>query len=237
GRRRRHGEDRCGDRLGPRRRVLRPASAGTDGDRADSVGEDRPAVRVRHLDGRETRRRRAVRSRAASACQAARRDHGDPERVRSPARAKGGREMIRRGAWVLAVGAAGGVAGDVTTAQGQPASAKSQELYQNVYSGWKWWHVYCYRCHGTNAVGTTLAPNLTDPNEKMPLLAFKTVVKTGSADGQMQAWDKLLDDKQIAQLFDYVRARADKVLPPGRPDEVGPKGGPWAPPPGWSPQR
>jgi mono/diheme cytochrome c family protein len=145
--------------------------------------------------------------------------------------------MIRRGAWILVFAAAAGLAADFAAAQSPPASTKSQELYQNVYSGWKWWHVYCYRCHGTNAVGTTLAPNLTDPNEKMPLLAFKTVVKTGSADGQMQAWDKLLDDKQIAQLFDYVRARADKVLPPGRPDEVGPKGGPWVPPAGWAPQR
>ena len=145
--------------------------------------------------------------------------------------------MIRTGAWVLAFAAAAGVAASQAAAQSQPPPAKSQELYQNVYSGWKVWHVYCYRCHGINAVGTTLAPNLTDPNEKMSLLSFKTVVKTGSADGQMQAWDKLLDDKQIAQVFDYVRARADKVLPPGRPDEVGPKGGPWVPPSSWSPQR
>jgi mxaJ protein len=113
----------------------------------------------------------------------------------------------------------------------------SKEIYDSVYNGWKWWHVYCYRCHGTNAVGTTLAPNLTDPNEKMPVKEFLQIVKTGSADGQMQAWNKLLDDKQITQLYAYVRARADKVLPPGRPDEVGPKGGPWVPPPGWSPQR
>jgi mono/diheme cytochrome c family protein len=145
--------------------------------------------------------------------------------------------MIRRGVWILAFAATAGVAADFAAAQSQPAPAKSQELYQNVYSGWKVWHVYCYRCHGTNAVGTTLAPNLTDPNEKMRLQEFRTVVKTGSADGQMQAWDKLLDDKQIGQLFDYVRARADKVLPPGRPDEVGPKGGAWVPPAGWSPQR
>ena len=146
--------------------------------------------------------------------------------------------MIRTGAWVLACAVAAGIAADLAAAQNPPpATTKSQELYQNVYSGWKVWHVYCYRCHGINAVGTTLAPNLTDPNEKMSLLSFKTVVKTGSADGQMQAWDKLLDDKQIGQVFDYVRARADKVLPPGRPDEVGPKGGAWVPPAGWSPQR
>jgi mono/diheme cytochrome c family protein len=145
--------------------------------------------------------------------------------------------MIRTGAWILALAAAGGVAASQAAAQSQPAPAKSQEVYQNVYSGWKVWHVYCYRCHGINAVGTTLAPNLTDPNEKMRLQEFRTIVKTGSADGQMQAWDKLLDDKQIGQVFDYVRARADKVLPAGRPDEVGPKGGQWVPPAGWLPQR
>jgi mono/diheme cytochrome c family protein len=111
------------------------------------------------------------------------------------------------------------------------------DVYKDVYNGWKWWHVYCYRCHGMNAVGGNLAPNLIDPNEKMPLPQFLMIVRNGSADKAMQAWDKLLDDKQIAQIFTYVRARADKVLPPGRPDEVGPKGGPWIPPEGWQPKQ
>jgi mono/diheme cytochrome c family protein len=138
---------------------------------------------------------------------------------------------------VLVLAVAAGVTADLAVAQSQPPAGKSQELYQNIYNGWKTWHVYCYRCHGTNAVGSTLAPDLTDPNEKMPLQEFRQIVKMGSADGQMQAWNKLLDDKQIAQLYDYVRARSDKVLPAGRPDEVGPKGGPWTPPASWAPQR
>ena len=119
-----------------------------------------------------------------------------------------------------------------------PAAAvqDSQEIYKNVYNGWKWWHVYCYRCHGMNAVGGALAPNLTDPNRKMPLKEFLPKVKNGDPDNGMQAWDKLLDDQQITQLYYYVRARADKVLPPGRPDEAGPKGGPWIPPKGWKPR-
>ncbi len=108
------------------------------------------------------------------------------------------------------------------------------EIYTNVYNGWKWWHVYCYRCHGQNAVGGNLAPNLSDPNEKISLKDFLFTVRNGSTDGQMQAWNKLLDDKQITQLYYYVSARRDKVLPPGRPDEVGPKGGPWMPPKGWA---
>jgi mono/diheme cytochrome c family protein len=117
--------------------------------------------------------------------------------------------------------------------QGKPAPQASPDMYATVYNGWKWWHVYCYRCHGMNAVGGNLAPNLIDPNEKLPLKDFLFRVKNGSSDGTMQAWDKLLDEKQITQLYYYVLARRDKVLPPGRPDEVGPKGGAWIVPKDW----
>lgn len=119
----------------------------------------------------------------------------------------------------------------------QAAPQDSSELYQNVYNGWKWWHVYCYRCHGTNAVATTLAPSLIDPSVKLTLPDFLRKVRNGVPDKGMQAWDKLLDDKQITQLYYYVIARTDKVLPPGRPDEVGPKGGPWVPPKDWPKSR
>ena len=147
--------------------------------------------------------------------------------------------MTSRRVVIAMIALSAGVLADraVLLSQGRSGATKPQELYTSVYNGWKTWHVYCYRCHGTNAIGTTLAPDLTDANEKMPLMEFRTIVKRGSSDGQMQAWDKLLDDRQIAQLYDYVRARADKVLPAGRPDEVGPKGGPWVPPANWAPQR
>jgi cytochrome c len=122
----------------------------------------------------------------------------------------------------------------VAALRSEPAPPQnSAEVYKDVYNGWKWWHVYCYRCHGMNAIGGNLAPNLIDPNEKLTLPYFLDTVRNGSADGSMQAWDKLLDQKQITQIYYYVMARADKVLPPGRPDEVGPKGGPWAPPKNW----
>ena len=44
------------------------------------------------------------------------------------------------------------------------AAQAQSDTYKNVYDGWKWWHVYCYRCHGVDAIGTTNAPSLTDPN-------------------------------------------------------------------------
>jgi mono/diheme cytochrome c family protein len=114
-----------------------------------------------------------------------------------------------------------------------PSASATSETYRAVYQGWKWWHVYCYRCHGVDALGTTNAPNLTDPNEKFTRAEFMRIVKTGKANTAMQSWSKLLDDKQIGEVYVYVRARAEKVLPPGRPDEIGTNGGSWTPPDGW----
>src|SRR5262245_33265237 len=138
---------------------------------------------------------------------------------------------------ILSIAAIAWLAFEFTPPQNKSAAPPaSSPVYNQVYNGWKWWHVYCYRCHGMNAVGGSLAPNLIDPNEKLMFNYFLNTVRNGSADGSMQAWDKLLDDKQITQLYYYVMARSDKVLPPGRPDEVGPKGGPWVPPRGWQPK-
>jgi mono/diheme cytochrome c family protein len=123
-----------------------------------------------------------------------------------------------------------------TPAASAAAAADRSDTYRDVYQGWKWWHVYCYRCHGVDALGTTTAPNLTDPNEKFTRAEFLRVVRTGVPKTAMQAWNKLLDDQQIRQVYVYVRARADKVLPPGRPDEVGPNGGQWVPPESWRPR-
>jgi mono/diheme cytochrome c family protein len=112
-------------------------------------------------------------------------------------------------------------------------AAASAETYRAVYNGWKWWHVYCYRCHGVNAVGATLAPDLLAANRKLTRAAFLRAVRIGRDEKGMPEWGSLLNARQMGDLFVYVRARADKVLAAGRPDEVGPKRGVWAPPPGW----
>jgi mono/diheme cytochrome c family protein len=118
------------------------------------------------------------------------------------------------------------------------ASAQSPaDIYKDVYNGWKWWHVYCYRCHGTDATGTPTAPGFIEANRAMSAAEFLRKVRNGIPDTAMQSWSKLLDDRQIAQIYLYVKARTEKVLPPGRPDEAGPKGSPWVPPAGWPKQK
>ena len=134
--------------------------------------------------------------------------------------------------FLAAVAGSGSVNGPLPSAV-LSAQTASSTTYKDVYDGWKWWHVYCYRCHGTNAIATSLAPDLIDPARRLSSAAFLKVVRDGIPDKGMQAWDKLLDTKQINQIHLYVQARTDKVLPPGRVDEVGPNGGPWVPPDGW----
>ncbi|HET9270636.1 MAG TPA: cytochrome c [Vicinamibacterales bacterium] len=129
----------------------------------------------------------------------------------------------------LAVLSWAGATAPLRAAPPAQAAAPASDIYTDVYNGWKWWHVYCYRCHGTDALGTTTAPSLIEANEKMPRAQFIRIVRDGVKDKGMAAWDKLLDAKQMGQLYVYVRARADKVLPPGRPDEVGPNKGKWEP--------
>jgi mono/diheme cytochrome c family protein len=142
---------------------------------------------------------------------------------------------------LLCVAAAAWLSVSVVRAEGAQARraaaapvATPAQAYSAVYNGWKWWHVYCYRCHGVNAMGATLAPDLLDPNRKLSRAAFLRIVRTGNDAKGMPEWASLLNAKQMGDLFVYVRARADQVLPPGRPDEVGPNGGVWAPPAGWA---
>lgn len=132
-----------------------------------------------------------------------------------------------------------GIAAELAASRVAPVTAAqdTSEVYKTVYNGWKWWHVYCYRCHGMNAVGSTLAPSLIEPDKKLALKEFLRKVRDGIPETAMQSWSKLLDDQQITQIYTYVMARTDKVLPPGRPDEVGPNGGPWIPPGAWPKQK
>jgi mono/diheme cytochrome c family protein len=127
-------------------------------------------------------------------------------------------------------------AADLRGAQTPPPQDPKQ-VFEIVYNGWKWWHSYCFRCHGMNAVGPTpLGPSLIEAKARVTPLQFVAKVKTGSPHPTVPGWNTLLDH-QITEIYAYVEARTDKVLPPGRPDEVGPNGGHWVPPPGWSARK
>ena len=136
---------------------------------------------------------------------------------------------MRRGlswGWVLGLLVLLGIAALFDTAL-QPvalAQAKSEksakaEVPETVMNGWRWFHVYCFRCHGVDAVGSQLAPNLQESVKNLSPEAFKTIVRDGKPNTAMAPWNKLLDDSQIDDLLQYVRARSEGRLGRGRPDE------------------
>jgi mono/diheme cytochrome c family protein len=130
-------------------------------------------------------------------------------------------------AWGLALTA--GLAPAAAAAQADsavaPAGKGSLEVTDQVYTGWKYFQVYCSRCHGDDAVGTMAAPDLTySVSEEGGVTAdsFAFVVREGAVDStapdrRMRGFEDLLDQSLIDALFAYVRARSDSSLLPGRP--------------------
>lgn len=93
----------------------------------------------------------------------------------------------------------------------------------SIYQGWKWFHVYCFRCHGEDAIGgvNPAAPDLRwvlSPAAKAyPRDSFEYTTLNGRLDKGMPAWKVLLDTAAVKQLYLYVKARSDGWLRPGRP--------------------
>jgi hypothetical protein len=118
-----------------------------------------------------------------------------------------------------------------------------------TYLGWRVFHSTCFTCHGLDALGTNLAPNLVERVRSMTPRQFATKVMTSyriilpateaeSAEAYreaiieevlrkergkrgeitMPAWESDLKVKpHILDLYAYLSARADGVLPAGRP--------------------
>jgi mono/diheme cytochrome c family protein len=91
-----------------------------------------------------------------------------------------------------------------------------------TYQGWKYYNLNCARCHGEDALGTTIAPHLilslkpdgTIPNQAM----FVATVCGGRPQKGMPAWCTIgLTPGQIDTIYSYVKGRSDAKLHPGRP--------------------
>lgn len=94
------------------------------------------------------------------------------------------------------------------------------------YEGWKMFSVYCYRCHGVDAMGGGIAPNLrhsVSSEGSVTHDVFVTTVTNGRVEKGMPTWKALLSPEQIEDLWQYVTARSTGKLAPGRPHMAGGK--------------
>ncbi|HVH10211.1 MAG TPA: cytochrome c [Gemmatimonadales bacterium] len=123
------------------------------------------------------------------------------------------------------------LAGGARRAGARPAARRdslpdSLLVSDSVYQGWKWWHVYCYRCHGQDAIGgvNPAAPDLrwaiSPSGANFPPDSFVATALTGRMAKGMPAWNVLLDTTQIREIYTYVKARADGWLKPGHPHRL-----------------
>jgi mono/diheme cytochrome c family protein len=96
----------------------------------------------------------------------------------------------------------------------------------SIYQGWKWWHVYCFRCHGEDAMRPILptAPDLrwavSPSGANFPRDSFFITAWNGRPAKGMPAWNVLLDSAAIQEIYLYVKARSDGWLKPGRPHRL-----------------
>jgi len=106
----------------------------------------------------------------------------------------------------------------------QQSAGDKLTVNQSEYNGWKTFAVNCTRCHGEDAVGSTIAPNLMKSlREHVDHELFVQTVKNGRPDKGMPTWGPLLTDKQIEDLYAYLKARSEGRLAAGRP-HVKPEG-------------
>jgi mono/diheme cytochrome c family protein len=100
--------------------------------------------------------------------------------------------------------------------------APKDTVSQQVYDGWKQFNLNCARCHGEDALGTTIAPHLIvslkpDGPINTKELFMQTVCAGRPAKG-MPSWCALgLDMSKIENIYAYVKGRSDAKIHPGRP--------------------
>ena len=109
----------------------------------------------------------------------------------------------------------------VTPSAPNPAASGDKLLVtEDEYQGWKYYAVYCERCHAPDAIGTADAPDLrysVSAEGGVTADSFSVIVRNGSENKEMKGFEGLLDDQRIGQIYAYVMARSEARLAPGRP--------------------
>jgi mono/diheme cytochrome c family protein len=104
----------------------------------------------------------------------------------------------------------------------QGAGGEKARLSQIEYEGWRQYSVNCARCHGQDVLPNPVAANLlisVAPGGPMASSdKFFQVVSEGRPERGMPAFKSIMTPEQIRAVYAYVKGRAEKRIPPGRPD-------------------
>jgi cytochrome c len=95
--------------------------------------------------------------------------------------------------------------------------AKGPKVTKDVFHGYQLYNSYCYRCHGTDATGGQLGPDLRRSVANMKQAEFLSVAMTGRKEQGMPAWAGFLSEKDVVDVYKYVKGRSLDLVPVGRP--------------------
>ncbi len=94
---------------------------------------------------------------------------------------------------------------------------KGPKVTKDVFHGYQLYNSYCYRCHGTDATGGQLGPDLRRSVGNMKQQEFLSVAMTGRKEQGMPAWAGFLSEKDVVDVYKYVKGRSLELVPSGRP--------------------
>jgi cytochrome c len=95
---------------------------------------------------------------------------------------------------------------------------KDTKVTRQVFHGYQLYDSYCYRCHGTDATGGELGPDLRHSlTGGMKQQQFLSVAMTGRKDKGMPGWAGFLSEEDVTDIFQYVKGRSLDLVPSGRP--------------------
>jgi cytochrome c len=94
---------------------------------------------------------------------------------------------------------------------------KGPKVTKDVFHGYQLYNSYCYRCHGTDATGGQLGPDLRRSIAGMKQREFLSVAMSGRKEQGMPAWAGFLSEKDVVDIYRYVKGRSLELVPSGRP--------------------
>jgi mono/diheme cytochrome c family protein len=110
----------------------------------------------------------------------------------------------------------GGIAKRVAGQDGATVSAVE-------YEGWRQYNVQCARCHGQDALPNPVAANLlvslAPDGPAADKATFTKVVTEGRTERGMPPFKATMTPEQIDGVYAYLKGRAEKRIPAGRPKE------------------
>jgi cytochrome c len=99
-----------------------------------------------------------------------------------------------------------------------PLFTAAPKVTKDVFHGYQLYNSYCYRCHGTDATGGQLGPDLRRSLAAgMKQQDFLSVAMTGRKEQGMPSWAGFLSEQDVVHVYKYVKGRSLDLVSSGRP--------------------